>query len=1840
MVATLTNPATGDTETVVLNEGPVGSGIFTRTVPSAFGTAGTANDNELTAQAGDVVTLSYDDPATATGAAATLTDADTLTGGTDGTVGIVVGQAGTPVTITVTDADLAGGPSFDVTVLNGTTGEIETVTVTEGTTPGTFIGTLSTIYGTTGDGTNGQLPVASGDVLTATYDDGFTVTGGTAQPTADGTVSSGDTGVVAITAGLPGEPATITLTDADLVGRTDVTVTVVNSTTNESEEVPLTETGTAGTFTATLPTTFGTVSDGNDNGTMTGAAADVLTATYTDELTQSGAPGTASDDAALGGGTDASVTIVAGTVGTPLQLSLNDPDFAGDADVTVTVTNGRTGETETVTLPAAPLGSGDFAGTLATVFGDDQPAAGTMGVRAGDPITIAFSDPLSTSGGPLGVTDTTNPTGGVTATITATSPPVGSPIVIGVTDPDRAGAGPITVTVTNPTTGEVEIVTLTEGANPGEFSGSLPTTFGTADDATPGTMAVAAGTPLDVRYDDPLTENGSSQFVQTASTPTGGTTGVPTLGPATVGDPVSISVTDPDIAGIGTISVSVVNATTGDAEAVTLTEDPSNPGTFAGTVDTTFGTAPGTPDGTLAVADGDPLVVTYNDGFRDDGSNGPETATTTVGGGNTGTVVATAAPVGQPQPIVVTDPDLAGTPSITVVVSNPDTGGTQQVVLTADPSDPTRFVGAVNTVYGTTDDGDPLDGSIPVAVGTTLTVTYADALTDSGSPQPVATTVAPTGGTDAVAGLGTALPGDSVPITLTDPDLAGQPTVAVEVTNGTTGEVETIVLTADPSDPTRFVGTVGTTFGTTPGAPGDDMLSVASGDVLTLAYTDPFGTTGGPVAVNATTTIGSGNTSVVSVTPGIIGTDFPITVTDPDLIGTGPIVVTVTTPSGDTETVTLTEDPSNPGTFTGAVPTAIVPPSGTTPGDGTITIEPGTSVTVFFDDPMDANGGPQTVAVSEPVTNSPPDGALDTASVAPGGTVVVPVLVNDSDPESSPLTVTAITQPTAGGTVSIRPDGTLEVIADLGFTGALDFTYTVSDPEGLTDVVNVSVTVDGDAPTAVADATSIPEGTPTAIDVLGNDTDPSGTGITVTNVNVISGGGTATIQPDGTVLYTPAPSYTGPVTILYEVTNGLGLTDTATVSVDVNAIPVFVAADAVTIGAGDAVNIEVTANDPSWDPSIATVTLAVLPSNGTATVRPDGTIDYIPNDPLFSGTDTFTYEMCIGSSCSLATVTVTIEPPLAMLTGTVFRDLDHDGTQGAGTEPGLGGWAIEVVDASGAVVGTAVSSPNPATLGDYAIGPFPTGAAYTVRFLHPETGELFDEATITLAATGADVDLPLPIDPSGVVYDSVTREPVQGAIVTITTANPDGTPGQPLPGACLLGRSSPRFVTAADGYYEFFLVPGAAPQCPAGAANYALVVEGPAGQGLAPGIPPVQSATGTPAILDPTGLGRTRADGVAIYPVSPSSEVPGVGEAAPTYYLAFSLGNGDPQVVNNHLPLAITPQGELLVSKYALTRTVSAGQLVPYRIVVRNASLVDRVGVTVADDLPAGFRYRDGSSAIDGRRVDARVRGRNVQYRGLTVPANGELTISIVAVAGSTIAEGTHTNLAYAADGDGIVISNVARADVEFAPDPDFDCATVIGRVFDDLNGNGRVDAGEEGIAGVRIATVEGVLVRTGAKGRYHLPCAMMPNAAIGSTHVMKMDERTLPFGYVLRSENPQMVRLTRGKMTKVNFAVARLAEVRLDFSASAFHPGAMTLQPDHERALAGLIDTLIAREARLNLVYHAEPGEIGGRERMRAVADRIERLWRRRGEPYRLSIERTVERSLALGSPRFVTKG
>ena len=70
----------------------------------------------------------------------------------------------------------------------------------------------------------------------------------------------------------------------------------------------------------------------------------------------------------------------------------------------------------------------------------------------------------------------------------------------------------------------------------------------------------------------------------------------------------------------------------------------------------------------------------------------------------------------------------------------------------------------------------------------------------------------------------------------------------------------------------------------------------------------------------------------------------------------------------------------------------------------------------------------------------------------------MPVRTNDSDPDSDPLTVTAITQPT-NGTAVLATDGSVSYTPNPTFSGTDTFTYTISDGRGGLDTATITITV-------------------------------------------------------------------------------------------------------------------------------------------------------------------------------------------------------------------------------------------------------------------------------------------------------------------------------------------------------------------------------------------------------------------------------------------------------------------------------------------------------------------------------------------------------------------------------------------------------------------------------------------------------------------------------------------------------------------------------------------------------------------------------------------------------------
>uniref|UniRef100_UPI0026259C0D DUF7507 domain-containing protein n=2 Tax=uncultured Dokdonia sp. TaxID=575653 RepID=UPI0026259C0D len=317
--------------------------------------------------------------------------------------------------------------------------------------------------------------------------------------------------------------------------------------------------------------------------------------------------------------------------------------------------------------------------------------------------------------------------------------------------------------------------------------------------------------------------------------------------------------------------------------------------------------------------------------------------------------------------------------------------------------------------------------------------------------------------------------------------------------------------------------------------------------------------------------------------------------------------------------------------------------------------------------------------------------------------VNIDVLDNDDFDPNSDVEVTDVTNP-ANGTVTINPDGTVDYTPDPDFCGTdtFDYTVTITNADGSTATETATVTIEvACADDVMDDMATTDEDTPVNIDVLDNDDFDPNSDVEVTDVTDPANG-TVTINPDGTVDYTPDPDFCGTDTFDYTVTitnaDGSTTTETATVTIEV-ACADDVMDDMATTDEDTPVNIDVLDND-DFDPnSDVEVTDVTDPANGTVTINPDGTVDYTP-DPDFCGTDTFDYTVTITNadgSTTTETATVTIEVICVNEAIEITKTSTYDPVTGiityTYTVENTGDvtvFDIEVVEDAGAFTGTGV----------------------------------------------------------------------------------------------------------------------------------------------------------------------------------------------------------------------------------------------------------------------------------------------------------------------------------------------------------------------------------------------------------------------------------------------------------------------------------------------------------------------------------------------------------------------
>jgi len=341
---------------------------------------------------------------------------------------------------------------------------------------------------------------------------------------------------------------------------------------------------------------------------------------------------------------------------------------------------------------------------------------------------------------------------------------------------------------------------------------------------------------------------------------------------------------------------------------------------------------------------------------------------------------------------------------------------------------------------------------------------------------------------------------------------------------------------------------------------------------------------------------------------------------------------------------------------------------------------------------------------------------------------------------------------------------------------------------------------------------------------------------------------------------------------------------------------------------------------------------------------------------------------------------------------------------------------------------------------------------------------------------------------------------------------------------------------------------------------------------------------------------------------------------------------------------------------------VRRGDVVPYTITLTNENTFVEGFLDVVDRLPDGMIYIPGTATIDGAVADVTFTAGRVTWSDLTVPALGSVELTLDARILNGARPGNLVNRVSLIDpSTGSRVLADATATVRIEPEAVFDCTDIIGKVFNDVNGNGYQDApdivgrgqitdqsydgskgklaaiieprDEAGLPGVRLATLDGTIITTDENGLFSVPCAALP-ATAGENFILKVDERSLPAGYRMTTENPRVTRVTPGTMTEVNFGAAvTLPVVRVDLSAASFVQSAdgAAMSPALRAGLAGVLQEIAGSPSNMVLSFHlpqsADADDVANARRLLDIVEnQVRRDWRDIGR-VRLRISQSIVR-------------
>ena len=445
-----------------------------------------------------------------------------------------------------------------------------------------------------------------------------------------------------------------------------------------------------------------------------------------------------------------------------------------------------------------------------------------------------------------------------------------------------------------------------------------------------------------------------------------------------------------------------------------------------------------------------------------------------------------------------------------------------------------------------------------------------------------------------------------------------------------------------------------------------------------------------------------------------------------------------------------------------------------------------------------------------------------------------------------------------------------------------------------------------------------------------------------------------------------------------------------------------------------------------------------------------------------------------------------------------------------------------------AIVRTTVS--GTLVSGDCRLGVTPNSSTH-FRFSDTAAGPVVTEFAIDVLA-----------DPYGIAFDSRDGSPVGGVRITLL----DVATGQPaqvfgddgvstFPSSVVTGQT----VTDSGGTVYAFTT---------GDYRFPLVRRGTYRLTVEPVTPYMFPSVATAAQVNM--LRRPDGQPFAILPAS--------------YGQDLVLSDAAPVRVDIPLDRPLTP---IVLVKTASRAEAESGDLIQYRLIVRNPDAAPTGALTVSDLIPSQMRLRPGSVRLDGRPMgDPLAVDRQLTFLLPSLGSRASTALTYVLEVRPGAQPGDALNRARAAGPLGNS-SNIADALVRIRRDTIGQRLTITGRVVDGACG---VDpATRPGIAGVRIMMEDGSYAVTDRDGRYHFE-GVQPG-----THVVQVDDMTLPLNRVavdcaqsVRSSGRAISRFVDGQggaLKRVDFYA--VAGARRVISGPAQQPDTAPIASDRDAA-------------------------------------------------------------------------